>query len=235
MKFRCRRLLEPGMLAAASLLDDLRAGAEDEISDDFLLDPALSEPIGDSIDLPSGGFESRWHFGAWLYRELDKALDEEGHTRDTGLWTWLALRLFAIVRPRGTKVFENARYILAADDYRKRYRHLVAGPYLVYSIYNDEPHLIRALLATKPHSPGDLYEQFASRQELITSASVIGSVNKMYFDEQSGTLKRGAGANARRLAEVLMQYDVTYDFAVLPDDRLIEMLPAEFRRFLPRL
>ncbi len=234
MKLRCRRFLEPGILAAASIVEDLRTGAAEGVSEEFLMDPALSEPIGDSFTLPSGGFASRWHFGAWLYRELDRVLDEESQTRDPGLWTWLALRLFDIVRPPGTKVYENARYILAADDYRKRYRHLVAGPYLIYSIYQDEPQLIRALLATKPHAPGDLYEQFASRQELITSASVIGSVNKMYFDEETGGLKRGAGANARRLAEVLMQYDVTYDFAVLPVDRLLEMLPKEFRRFLPR-
>jgi hypothetical protein len=55
----------------------------------------------------------------------------------------------------------------------------------------------------------------------------------MYFERDSGTLKRGAGANARRLAEVLMQYDVTYDFATISADRLIGMLPGEFQRFLP--
>ncbi len=234
MKANCRRFLEPGMLAAADLLAELREGTVEGVSEAFLTDPALSAPIGGPLAVPTSGFASRWLFGAWLYRELDKALDDDSHLRDPGLWTWIAFRLFDVLRPSGTKVYENARYILANDDYRKRYRHLVAGPYLVYSLYQDEPQVVRALLATQLHKPGDLYEQFASRQELITSAAVIGAVNRMYFDEEGGALKRGAAANARRLAEVLMQYDVTYDFAALSTDRLLDMLPREFRRFLPK-
>lgn len=233
MKRECRRFLEPGMLAAADLLTDLRTGAEKGVPQAFLTDPSFSVPIGGNLAIPKQGFPTRWHLGAWLYRELDNGLDDDRYLRDPGLWTWLAFRLFDILRPVGTKVYENARYILAADDYRKRYRHLVSGPFLVFSLYEDEPQVIRALLATPPQSPGDLYEQFASRQELITSAAVVGAINRMYFDAGSGALKRGAGANARRLAEVLMQFDVTYDFAGLSAQRLLEMLPREFRRFLP--
>lgn len=126
---------------------------------------------------------------------------------------------------------EDARYVLNSDDYRKRYRHLLAGPFFVFSAHEQSPQIIRGLLATEPSVPGDLYEQIASRQELVTSAPVVEVVTSMYFDATKGVLKRGASANARRLAEVLMQYDVTFDFGSISTERLLALLPAEFNKF----
>ena len=232
MKLDCRCFNEHGIYAAADALDDLRSRPEDGFPAEILTDPSLTEVVGGPLEIPKTGFSSRWLLGVWLYRELTKAVPDTSVLHRRGVWTWLACFLFPIVRPAGRKVYEDARYILNRDDFRKRYRHLVAGPYYVFTAHASEPHVVRGLLATPPHAPGDLYEQFASRQELITSSAVMQVVSQMYYDQESGSLKRGAGANARRLAEVLMQYDVTYDFATISLGRLIDMLPREFARFL---
>ncbi len=233
MRMDCRSFNEQGMSAAASILEDLRVRPEGDRPVDLLADPGLTEIVGASLELPNQSFASRWLLAVWLYRELGKALPNTAQLHVPGFWTWLAFFLLPIIRPPGTKVGEDARYILNKDDYRKRYRHLVAGPYYVFLAHESEPHIVRGLLATAPQAPGDLYEQFASRQELITSSAIMHVVNQMYFDQESGTLKRGASTSAHRLAAVLMQYDVTYDFAVIPPDRLMHMLPREFRRFMP--
>ena len=234
MRLECRCFNQSGISAAAEALEELRDRPAHDLPADLLSDPSLTEVVGGPLEVPKEGFSSRWLLGVWLYRELTRALPDIALLNRPGVWTWLAFFLFPIVRPLGTKVYEDARYILNRDDFRKRYRHLVAGPYYVFTAHEDEPHIVRGLLATRPQAPGDLYEQFASRQELITSAAVMQIVTHMYFDHDNQTLKRGSSANARRLAEVLMQYDVTYDFATLSSQRLLDMLPREFGRFVRR-
>lgn len=232
MNPECRCFNTSGMNAASAALDELRNRPDGSLPVTLLTDPALSDIAGRPLNLPRGEIATRWQLGVWLYRELERAVDDRDVFRRSGFWTWLAFFLFPIVRPAGTKIYEDARYILNRDDFRKRYRHLVAGPYYVFVTHESKPQAIRGLLATPPYAPGDLYEQFASRQELITSGAVMQLVTKMYLDQASGGLKRGSGANARRLAEVLLQYDVTHDFATISAQRLLDMLPSEFRRFM---
>lgn len=231
MTLECRCFNDSGITAVAAALQTLRSQADGDLPADLITDPTLSDPVGGTLAVPKGGLATRWELGIWLYRELERAVTDAAVLRRSGLWTWLACYLFPLVRPTGTKVYEDARYILKRDNFRRRYRHLVAGPYYVFLAHNSAPQVVRGVLATPPYAPGDLYEQFAARQELITSGAVMDAVTTMYVDRSNGGLKRGAGANARRLAEVLMQYDVTYDFATIATDHLIDLLPREFRRF----
>ncbi len=232
MRLECRCFNDRGLHAAAETLDALRAGHDNGLPATLISDPALTDVVGGMLTLPQVGFQTRFQLGAWLYRELPMVVQLNSLLRSPGFWTWLAFFLFPYVCQGAEKVGENARYIFNRDNFRKRYRHLAAGPYLVFSRHNMAPQTIRGLLAAPPHSPGDLYEQFASRQELITSAAVMEVVNQMYFAKDTGVLKRGAATNARRLAEVLMHYDVTYDFISIPTGRLLSMLPKEFHRFI---
>ena len=40
-------------------------------------------------------------------------------------------------------------------------------------------------------------------------------------------------ASARRLADVLLQFDVTWDLYAMKANNLLELLPKEFKKFLP--
>jgi hypothetical protein len=234
MKVQCRAFNSDGMAAVATTLAALRADQDSEPPVGLLTDPSLSEPFDARVEYPAVTFASRWHLGLWLFQQFSDSFPNESDNRQAGFWTWLAYFLFGIIRPRRTKVGEDARYILNRDDFRKRYRHLVAGPFYVLLAHASAPQAVRGILATPPAAPGELYEQFAARKELITSDAIMQAITSLYYDSEKGTLKRGSSGSARRLADVLMQYDVTYDFASIPSDRLLSMLPHEFRRFMQR-
>lgn len=57
----------------------------------------------------------------------------------------------------------------------------------------------------------------------------------LYYDDNTGSLKRGAGGKGagtpRRLAKVRQQLDVTWDLEDLDPAKIISTLPKEFERF----
>jgi hypothetical protein len=57
----------------------------------------------------------------------------------------------------------------------------------------------------------------------------------MYLDASNNQPKRGAGGkgpgSARRLADVLNQFDVTWDLYSMSYEEVLAMLPGEFDRF----
>lgn len=163
----------------------------------------------------------------------------DGVFADTGLWAWLTLFFFDSVCPQdesgGRKVGALARYIPEGTDYRRYYRHLLAGPYRILRAHRDDPDRAMALLCAPPWKPGDIVEQLASRQELITNPVLMQVATRLYYDPSTKLAKRGAGAKsggaARRLAAIVDQFDVTWDLFSMPADALLKKLPKEFDRF----
>lgn len=231
-----RALTDDGLAEAGELLARVRSGESAGIDEGFLHDATWSTPT--ETRLPKwrlDDFPSRWHLAVWLFR----ALGERGATVSPNAWSWLALHLFDVVCPvvNGTRaVREDARYLLRAGDFRKSYRHLVAGPYLLFLAHNDAPGVVRGLLATAPNAPGEVYEQLAARKFLVTSRAVVGTATRMYFDEATGRLRRGAGGSQggspRRFSDILQQLDRTYDLQAMEEETLVNLLPGEFGRFL---
>ena len=162
--------------------------------------------------------------------------------RDAGLWSWLALFYFDSICPPDEegrrKVGAAHRYILEGVNHKTYYRHLLLGPYLILRAHRDEPERAIVLLCQPPDAPGDIVEQLASRQEIVTNPVVIRVATELYYDRATGTPKRGASSknrgSARRLAEVTDQFDVTWDLFAVPWHSLLAKLPAEFNRFRPQ-
>lgn len=204
----------------------------------LLTESDTSEPIATEVEVENVEFENR--FAAATY--MDNKLSSSGlisPERDAGLWAWLTLFYFDQVCPvrKGgvRKVYDHARYIPAIGNFQRFYRHLLLGPYVIYRAHSDDPQRVRGVLATAVDSPGDIAEQFASRQELITNRAVMKMTTALYVDE-AGKLKRGSGSKGggspRRLADVLNQFDVTYDLYSMTSEGLARLLPKEFDRFL---
>jgi hypothetical protein len=233
-----RSLTHVGRRTAADILSRIRSGESTAVDLLELEDARLSQPLGISYPSPtSASLPTRWHLGSWL----TKVFGPNEGIIDSGAWSWLALDLFDLLCPTAggsRKVREDARYLLEADDYRKAYRHLLAGPYLLMQAHRGDPESVRGLLATTPDAPGEVYEQLAARKYTVTSPSVVQAATFLYFDFNTGKLKRGAGGSAagspRRLSEVLQQFDLTYDLQAIPANRLLNILPKEFARFLKR-
>lgn len=176
-------------------------------------------------------------------RVLDEIVNEiglESPERDAGLWTWIACYLFTRLCPRTAegqyKPGERARWIAEPTNYQRYYRHLLAGIWHVYRAHSDEPERARALLSGSVGAPGEIMGQIASRVELVRNPVVIGLTRRLYWDEKKHNRKRGAGGSGsgspRRLADVLSQFEKTWDLFSMTVDELTGILPKEFRSFL---
>jgi hypothetical protein len=234
-----RSFNEVGLREVHSLLDAMKDGGSGLVPSGLLTDDALSIDLGVDLGRVPRQFERRFDLAIWLNRQLDDFLENEP-TNASGHWTWLTMLLLDILAPPradGTRrIGERARYVLESDNWQRFYRHLLAGPAKVMRAHWNEPHITRAILAGRPDSPGDLYEQIASRQEVITSPVLVRLTKDLYWDDGEKALKRGAAGkgqgSARRLARVMLQLDLTWDLAEMSDEALLALIPErEFRRF----
>jgi hypothetical protein len=236
---KLRRLNDAGIERFENFLDSLTIDATHPAPSDALADPSTSESIGIDLDVEPSEFASRLELGSYLVAKLDgvglSRIDE-----DRGLWAWLSLFYFESVCPAdraGRRVpGSRVRWLLEPHNFQRYYRHLLAGPYRICRAYAGRLDLAMCLLCGPPDKPGDVVEQLASRQELVTNPAILGAATRLYFDPSTGRLKRGAGGkdrgSSRRLAEILAQFDVTYDLYSLSMDQMLALIPKEFDRFL---
>lgn len=238
-KLALRRFTKAAMSSVAEALDRVDQG---EVVDlvQLLEDPQLTEVIDAKTVVNVRPFSNRQDAAADLYHLLrphEPAIADVEH--DAALWTWLALAWIDILAPAETdgtrRLRARARWVANVDDYRKYYRHLLAGPYRIYRAHKDDPDRAMAVLATPVESPGDVVEQFASRQEIITNPNLMSAITALYYNPTTGKLKPGAagkgGGSARRLVDVLQQFDVTWDIYGMEPGEIIGLLPGEFQRF----
>jgi len=120
-----------------------------------------------------------------------------------------------------------------SDDYRKYYRHLLAGPCRLLQVHGTYS---RVFLYGPLTQHGDFSEQLASRTERVSNRALIEAVDALYFDsdaEGGGRPKRGAltrtrAGNLRRLVAVMDQFDLTYDLYAMSSQQILDLLPKEF-------
>lgn len=240
---KLRRLNEKGQLEFADFVDKLA------------LDPTLAPPTGileDSdktevsrphVEVERRKFASRLEAAAYLYNKFIEAGISDSDL-DRGIWAWLSLLWFDELRPPPGKKArgwpgEQARWIPTLSDYRKHYRHLLAGPWRAYRFHSGNIERARVLLCGPLYAPGEVSEQILSRQELVTNRGVVEVATRLYYDPVQKKLKRGAAGkgpgSARRYADVLNQFDVTWDLYAMESNEITTLLPEEFDRFMPAL
>ncbi|RZU51211.1 hypothetical protein EV385_3020 [Krasilnikovia cinnamomea] len=227
-----------GIKQFGDALDEIRSGHSVDVAA-LRDDPGLTDIVPGRPVLEITPLMNRRESAEYFFEALRPYAEQLGDIeRNEGLWSWLALAWIDILAPEGEKgrsLGEQARWILSADDYRRYYRHLLAGPYRIYKAHRENPDLAMAVLATPVNAPGDVVEQFASRQEFIVNRNLLQAITELYYDPATQKIKRGAatkgGGSARRLAAVLNQFDLTWDIHGMPSSRMLELLPAEFARF----
>lgn len=235
-----RRFNSEGIRKMEEFLDLVRTTESNSIPrpEDLLTDSSLSEEVPPGIEVSLRDFSSRFEAAGYLNQALNGTV-VPGLAKDTGLWAWLSLFYFEQLAPQQTsgkrKVGEQARWIPAVGNFRRYYRHLLAGPYSIYKSHSDAPERAYVLLANPAHSPGEPAEQIAAYQEIVTNTSLLQASTSLYVDEFTKQYKRGASSKGagtpRRFAEVLGQFDLTWDLYSMSADSILEMLPAEFDQF----
>jgi hypothetical protein len=238
---KIRRLSDAGIERFGVFLDSLKTEAPEPFPNEIMSNTDMSELVQPEIEIEQRNFINRFEVAEYLNQVLAEA-EIPNIERDRGLWAWLAMFYFDQLCPPESsgqrKPGERARWILAVGDFRKYYRHLLAGPYRIYRAHRDNPSRAFALLCTPAHRPGDIAEQLASRQELVTNTGVMEAATTLYVDDETEKPKRGAAGrgpgSARRLADVLNQFDVAWDLYSMETEDLIKILPDEFDRFRPQ-
>ena len=153
-----RRFTDRGTHDFTQFLEALSQDPRCRVPVEMLSDPGRSEALPYRIELRQAAFASRLDAARELDRVLSSAPDAGLH-KDAALWAWLTLFHFDSVCPptasgeRGIGTL--ARYIADVDNYRRYYRHLLAGPFLVYRAHRDNPDRAMVLLCGPVHKPGE--------------------------------------------------------------------------------
>lgn len=232
---RLRKFNPNGVQAFKEFLAHVRSGVVLDPPEDLIQADTLSTVVSDQILVPPWKFPTRFTLGRALCGLFDEPRLGD-YRRESGVWAWLAAAYFNELCPDthgGRRPGETARWIPEEDDFRKYYRHLLAGPERIYRAHRRNPEVAMAVLAQPAHRPGDVAEQLSARQERISNPTVMAVASRLYVRKK--TIRRGAAGrgpgSARRFAAVLNQLDLTWDLYDLEPDGLLRLLPAEFDAF----
>lgn len=228
-----RRFNDLGVKAFAAYIEALRDNPLAPVPRDLLDKPQLTGVLEVPIAADVQPFATRMEFALWLHDAAQRA-GAEIPRRDAGFWAWLTLALFDSVCPEKDskrKPGELARYI-PSQDWKRRYRHLLSTPYNVFMIHIDAPDRAAFILNAPLSVLGELTEQFASRQELVSCPGTMALANYLFADSTTGQRRRSAAGNsARRLGKLLNQYQRTWDITIMAPTASAAMLPREFEKF----
>jgi hypothetical protein len=235
---KVRRLTPAGIEQFTEYLDLLQNEPKRLVPFHLLEDSGFSEVVGSPTEIHKEQFATRYSAAEYLEDALAKtgAADLE---RDVGLWAWLTLLYFEQICPANKsgerELRERPAYLPEPQNFQRYYRHLLLGPFLIYRAHRDDPKRAMALLCKPLPIIDDIVGQLAARQEFVTNPSVVELATRLYFDPTTGTTKKGAGGKGggspRRLADILWQFDVTWDLYATTLKEFWAILPKEFDRF----
>lgn len=237
-----RRLNSQGMAELTDFLNRVKQeGEATRVPAEILTDERTSEALPLRIDVESKAPADRMTTGRYFYT-LFSGNEATPFSRDPGIWSWLSLYYFdelCMRRKNGTlDPGELARW-LPSDNSRRYYRHLLAGPYLIYRAYMHAPETARIVLCQAVQNPGNFVGQLASRQDFIRNRAVVEAATILYFDESTGNPKPGAQSDTHRAGtllryvDVINQFDLTWDLYSMSGEDLVSLLPCEFDRYKP--
>jgi len=234
-----RKLNDHGIEAFRTYLADLRRGAALPPPEHLLIAAETSRGIPGGLTIEKRPFATRLELARYLEDRLS-AVPAAALADDIHLWTWLSLFFFDQVCPADAsgvrRPGKDYRHILE-PGYPNGHRHLLAGAYLVYTVYGLGETLSRLLLWTPLSIESRFHHQLAGRQTLITNHGVLDAVHRMFFNPAAGRPKPGAlgGKNAPgtllRFIDVIQQLDLTYDLYSMTGREILRLLPAEFDRW----
>jgi hypothetical protein len=231
-----RKLTAEGVALFQRYLARLRADAADPPPRHLLTDTRASRPVHGAGTVAWHAFKSRLAAARYLDQTLE-GIDADELESGVGLWSWLSLYYFDQVCPPMTsgrrRPGSDYRHLLR-PDYRHGHRHLLAGAYLVYSVFGLGEALSKLLLCSRMDSENNFCKELAGRQNFITNRGIMAAADQLYYNPDTGRPKRGALSKKNapgtlpRFIHVIQQLDVNYDLYSMAGPEIIGLLPPEF-------
>jgi len=234
-KIPLRRFNSAGIEVAGQQLDLIKAGHSVDL-EDLIVSHQFTEKIGSNNSVEVKKFANRMECARYFNELIDAHSSQIPNPEsDKGLWTWLAIVFRDQLYKSGRNKIGAIERWIPSTDYKRYYRHLLAGPYFIYKTHEDDPDRALSILCSPVSTPGELVEHIQSTKDIVKFPSIMEAVTKLYYDPNTGSLKRGAGSKnkggARRFPSVLAQFDLTFDFYGMTPEQILALLPAEFDRF----
>jgi len=235
---RARRFTPSGIEAFQQYVLEARETAKRQdsvppVQQEWLTDEQFSEPMPYALPADEPSFLTKLDIGVFVSGIVPES-DYEAVRTDAPFWTWLAARYFDQITSNRSKVKEPRAYI-AGLSFQEFYRHLVLGPYYLYFVARDNPERVRVLLYDEPTTMNEVMVQFGSYQTLMQNRELQTVIQRLYFDEARGRIKRGAGGKGagtpRRLMDFFRQIELNYDLGSIEAKRFWDILPKEFQKF----
>jgi len=235
---RLRKFNSDGIKEFQAILHSVNSGELSSIPNHFLYDDTYSQPLQQVIEIENIQFPTRYDAAIYLHSVLG-SLKSKNKFYDTEIWSWLAAFYFEQLCPPDKtgrrKPKSDYRYILNSKDWDRIFRHLLAGPVIIFDFHRENSKLF---LSNPMDKSGDFVLQLMGRQEIATNRAIIDIANRLYWDSKTLRPKRGASSKdykagtLRRFARVLSQLELTYDLQAVTPDELALLLPTEFKSWL---
>lgn len=231
---KLRAFTPKGVEKFAAFLQQIREGAEFHASPAILYDDDYARPLSKAIDIEPRTFASKFDAAQYLARTIGDVASD-----DVGVWSWLALFYFDQLSPVDghgkRRPRENYHYIPSVANSWHRDRHLLAGPYKLFSMHGDRA---RLLLYPPVHQHGRFVYDLGFRRDLITNRGLVEAIDLLYWDPKRNRPKQGATTtshpgNLRRLITVIQQLDFNYDLYGMRGEEILHLLPPEFDPWQP--
>lgn len=238
MKLKVRAFNESGILEFRKYLEELRLDRTKPIPYELLENPELTSDIRGKAIVENVEIHTRLDAAKYL-SEVLKNIDHNEYENNK-MWTWLSLFFFDQLCPADKngvrKPGDAYRYILS-DNWRTYYRHILQLPFKIFKNHNGNG---KVLLCNEINKIGEINESIASRQEFLSSASIIEVLDKLYFDAAKKTFKRGctttnSKGTIRRFVSIIKQFELTYDIFSMTSVQIMELLPKnEFNKWVAK-
>lgn len=237
-----RCLTAEGIEEFALYLEHLRKQGDLTPPSEILTDPFYSTPctFGEVLVEPRG-FASRKEFADYINRRFLEAgvlVDAD----EPGMWEWLSLFYFDAVCPINDegkrKPGVDGRHLLNDPVARRRHRHLLRGPYMLWRRYNGGANGELDLLLAHPLPVhGIPATHLGERQRLMMSPGALIAASRLYADRESGSPRRGYSQEEnglRAFCLFLNNLPDCFDLADLSADSILALLPDSMLVWLNR-
>jgi hypothetical protein len=198
-------------------------------------DASVAVPVQGSSEFEPKAFGTTKEMAKSILEAMN-GLKVDEYVSNTGFWAWLTFvlrdTLFKVgsdgaIKPGAYEVWMPSD----PNDYQKAQRHKVRMPVQLFAQFGDDAD---HALCGRPDTPGEVREQCTSQQGMFTQ-EFQKLCKRLYFDTSKETNKIGAagkgGGSARRLPQIVNQFQVTWEVHSFKVDDWVQLLPAEFDKF----